>query len=180
MKILSILFLSLVLLISTAPCLHAQTSDLNKMSGMDGKSGYDLSAVFGKTLFDKTGKEVSAISMKGKIIGIYFSAHWCPPCRRFSPILVNTYNELKRAGKAFEIVFVSSDRSADGMYKYMKELKMPWLAMKHGSEFGASLKRKYGLRGIPSLIIVGPDGSLITKEGRAAISQKGAKALSEW
>ncbi|CAF5017255.1 unnamed protein product [Rotaria sp. Silwood1] len=24
---------------------------------------------------------------KGKIIGLYFSAHWCPPCRNFTPIL---------------------------------------------------------------------------------------------
>ena len=29
-------------------------------------------------------------------IGLYFSAHWCPPCRGFTPVLADTYNKIKR------------------------------------------------------------------------------------
>lgn len=32
-------------------------------------------------------------------IGIYFSAHWCPPCRSFTPELVNTYEKLNSGGR---------------------------------------------------------------------------------
>lgn len=44
--------------------------------------------------------------------GIYFSAHWCPPCRRFTPFLSKFYNAIKiRENKKFEILFVSQDNS---------------------------------------------------------------------
>src|SRR6476620_6397892 len=29
-----------------------------------------------------------------QIYGLYFSAHWCPPCRKFTPQLVAYYNQI--------------------------------------------------------------------------------------
>ena len=36
----------------------------------------------------------SALADK-KLIGFYFSAHWCPPCRLFTPVLAEFYNVSK-------------------------------------------------------------------------------------
>ena len=55
-------------------------------------------------------------------MGIYFSAHWCPPCRGFTPKLVEWYNE--QASDKLEIVFVSSDRDQSSFDGYYGE--MPW------------------------------------------------------
>ena len=44
-----------------------------------------------------------------KYVGIYFSAHWCPPCRNFTPVLAEFYNSVNQNGKILEIIFVSSD-----------------------------------------------------------------------
>ena len=44
---------------------------------------------------------------RGKVTGLYFSAHWCPPCRRFTPQLVDFYNSKKGTPEEFEVVFVS-------------------------------------------------------------------------
>merc|ERR1712064_92414 len=60
-------------------------------------------------------------------VGIYFSAHWCPPCRGFAPKLAEIYNDMKAAGKKFEIVFASSDRDQTAFDEYYAE--MPWLAL---------------------------------------------------
>ncbi len=30
-----------------------------------------------------------------RYVAFYFSAHWCPPCRSFTPQLVQTYNHLR-------------------------------------------------------------------------------------
>eukprot|EP00961_Rhodomonas_salina_P254156 3434805-Rhodomonas_salina.2 len=62
-----------------------------------------------------------------QIVGIYFSAHWCGPCRSFTPKLVAMYEELKAGGKKFEVIFVSSDKDQDAFDKYFGS--MPWLAL---------------------------------------------------
>ena len=59
--------------------------------------------------------------------GLYFSAHWCPPCRGFTPSLAKFYQTMKEAGKKFEIVFISSDRDENDWQSYFNE--MPWLAL---------------------------------------------------
>ena len=58
--------------------------------------------------------DVSELRGAGKTIGLYFSAHWCPPCKAFTPKLVETFGAVKAAGKQFEMIFISSDRSASG------------------------------------------------------------------
>ena len=39
------------------------------------------------TFYDVEGKTVSKEKLKGKFVGVYFSASWCPPCRKFTPKL---------------------------------------------------------------------------------------------
>jgi thiol-disulfide isomerase/thioredoxin len=75
---------------------------------------YDWQSLLGDTLL-RSGAATSSVStaeaLSGKHVGIYFSAHWCPPCRAFTPQLVGTYSKLIKDGTDFEIVFVSMDRS---------------------------------------------------------------------
>ena len=58
-----------------------------------------------------------------KIVALYFSAHWCPPCRQFTPILKSVYEAYKNSNmnSKLSIVFVSGDRSQSEMTAYMKE-----------------------------------------------------------
>ena len=66
--------------------------------------------LFGPKLHSKTGEIDTATALKDKVVGIYFSAHWCPPCRGFTPELAKTYQLLTETQQTnFEIVFVSSD-----------------------------------------------------------------------
>ena len=48
----------------------------------------------------------------------------CPPCKRFSPVLIDFYNACN---DDMEVVFVSSDRDDKSFGDYFA--KMPWLAM---------------------------------------------------
>jgi len=62
-------------------------------------------------------------SNKSGIVALYFSASWCPPCQRFTPILIDFYNTAKAANCGFEVVFVSSDRSVEEFDTYVSARK---------------------------------------------------------
>merc|ERR1712217_123935 len=102
----------------------------------------------------------------GKPIGLYFSAHWCPPCRGFTPKLAEFYkNSLK---DKMEIVFVSSDRDQASFDEYFRE--QPWLALPYEKRAEKeALSKAFGVQGIPSFIIINPDGTVITEDGRSRV-----------
>lgn len=118
-------------------------------------------------------------ALKGKTVLVYFSAHWCPPCRRFTPILVKFYKKMAKK-KNLEVVFVSCDRSEDKMFEYMKKTRMPWLAVPYSSPARQQLMKEMGIRGIPSLVVIGADGKVITKNGVRDVDSKGNKAADLW
>ena len=55
----------------------------------------------GQQLLRKTGEVVKAdeVLSDKKILAYYFSAHWCPPCRNFTPILSDFYTVKSRCLK---------------------------------------------------------------------------------
>lgn len=140
----------------------------------------DKKAVFGRKVYDRENESTKSEELNAKIYGIYFSAHWCPPCRQFSPVLVDAYNEIQEDGGRFEILFVSSDQTESAMFDYMNALEMPWLAVEFGSDEADGLKEDYDVRGIPKLIIIDADGNLITEDGRADVQRFGAEAYDQW
>lgn len=86
----------------------------------------------------------------------YRSAMWCPPCRKFTPELVDFYKKHKRKGAAFELVFISSDKSEDLMAEYMDDYEMEWPAFEYGKN--KEIVRRNG-SGIPNLIITDAEGN---------------------
>ena len=86
----------------------------------------------------------------------YYTASWCPPCRRYTPELVKWYEDNKNEN--FELVLITSDRNEDAMEDYAKSKKMPWplLKFKETKDFKKSFD--HGVSGIPSLIVCELDG----------------------
>ena len=139
-----------------------------------------LEELVGTELVDVKGDKVETSSLAGKVIGLYFSAAWCGPCKMFTPELVKFRD---RNDEKFEVVFVSSDRSAEDQQDYMKEDDMQWPAIPFDSPLRQQLGDKYGITGIPSLVIIDDQGNLITKDGRSQLSgsdSEARKALREW
>merc|ERR1712159_503876 len=110
---------------------------------------------------------------KGAVVGLYFSAHWCPPCRQFTPKLATVYNEIKAAGHDFEIVFISSDANDAAFNEYHG---MPWLAMPFVNRTNKEeCNKKYDVEGIPTLVLLDAStGDTIKSNGRIVIDTYGA------
>ncbi len=124
---------------------------------------FDWKTRFSEGLVDADGKAVDLATLKDKVVAVYHSAHWCPPCRAFTPKLVAFANTNK---DKLAVVFVSYDQSPAEMTKYMKETSMPWAAVPFKSASGKRNAEENGVRGIPSLVVYGKDGQLVTKNGR--------------
>ena len=98
-------------------------------------------------------KTDSSMITKKKYFFIYFSAHWCPPCRAFTPKLVEFYKKNAANGD-FELLFVSRDKDQAAMDAYMTEMKMPWIGLSLENKQGAALSEKYGVSTIPFLVLL--------------------------
>jgi thiol-disulfide isomerase/thioredoxin len=82
---------------------------------------FSIESLLGSTLLEKskTPAKPTTTLMKGKeLIGLYFSASWCPPCKTFSPILASFYNVAAKAGN-LEVVYISSDRTVADFEGYV-------------------------------------------------------------
>ena len=94
-----------------------------------------LSKLIGDKVITNTEIETSTACLEGteKVLGLYFSANWCPPCRAFTPQLVQWYNRFKKSsnGSNFDIVFLSSDKTVEDFNEYFKE--MPWYAVPYAA-----------------------------------------------
>lgn len=136
---------------------------------------------FGEKLFNPSNSsEVSpSEALEGKdFVLLYFSAHWCPPCRRFTPLLIEFYNKMKEQGKNIELVFCSNDHD-EGEYKeYISN--MPWLCMPFKAKETNILGKKYKANGIPHLVIVDAEGAVITLDGTSAVREDSEGANFPW
>jgi len=130
-----------------------------------------------KAVLDMLGPDVTEAS--GKAIGLYFSAHWCPPCRGFTPKLAEFYKDGLK--DKMEIFFVSSDRDQKSFDDYFAE--MPWKALPYEKrEEKTRLSDMFGVAGIPSFVVLNSDGTMLTTDGRSKVMSdpKGVKLPEGW
>eukprot|EP01082_Thalassiosira_pseudonana_P015498 g14306.t1 g14306 contig9:1574991-1575555(-) len=135
----------------------------------------------GPELLNSNGKEVSssdALSGK-KHVMLYFSAHWCPPCRAFTPLLAEAYEahktylqsaqEGEEAIGEIEVIFISLD-SVQSEYEGYRST-MPWMSVSYNNlwkmQIKDTLSKKYGVRSIPTLVVLdGETGEVVTRNGK--------------
>ena len=65
----------------------------------------------------------------------------CPPCRRFTPKLIQLYKTLKEQSKNIELVFCSLDKKESEYKEYTSD--MPWYSMPFDSPISRKLATTY-------------------------------------
>ena len=97
----------------------AKSDSVPKAESKTAEEVIDFAKLFNNKLTDAKGKRVKSESLaKTKYVAVYFSAHWCGPCRQFTPELVKFTKENRKDGN-FEVVFISLDTSDKAMLEYM-------------------------------------------------------------
>jgi nucleoredoxin len=129
-------------------------------------------------LLSKSGEVDASEVFKAPVIIYYFSAHWCPPCQKFTPGLIDAYNTWNKNEKQIEIVFVSLDKKETEFKDYYG--KMPWLALPFKDSRIGKLAEKYEPPGIPFVAIVDKEENLLSDNGYEDLSLLKTKAIDEW
>ncbi|MDN5280537.1 MAG: nucleoredoxin [Clostridiales bacterium] len=128
-------------------------------------------------LIDAQQNHLSVDNLEGKIVGLYFSASWCRGCAAFSRTFVPFRNKHQ---KEFEVVMVGFDYSAPEMNDYMNKYKMEWPAIPYDSPARLAMKERFNVSEIPTLIIMAPNGQVLTKDGHQQVMDMEDGAVAHW
>lgn len=106
-------------------------------------------------------------SLAGKVVLVDFWATWCGPCVQEIPNVLQQYEKYHDQG--FEVVGISLDQDRSALEKFIVDQKVPWPILfeeSEGSGWQHPLATFYGISGIPTVILIGRDGNVITLNAR--------------
>ncbi|MGN6399800.1 MAG: redoxin domain-containing protein [Flavisolibacter sp.] len=110
------------------------------------------------------GQPVRFSDFEGKYVFVDFWASWCHPCRAENPNVLKAYNTYK--DKNFTVIGVSLDDNGDKWKKAIKDDNMPWTQVSDLKGWKNEVSTYYGIMGIPSSLLVNPQGKIIAKNLR--------------
>lgn len=124
---------------------------------------------------DTEGNPVHFADFKGQYVLVDFWASWCGPCRAENPNVLAAYNKYK--DKNFTVIGVSLDDKGERWKKAIEEDGMPWTQVSDLKGWENEVSTYYGIRGIPSSLLVDPQGKIIAKDLRGEMLNKKLEEL---
>ena len=96
----------------------------------------------------------------GKYVLVDFWAPWCGPCKREIPNIKTVYE--KYADKGFEVLSIAvwERQPVEVTINTAADLGMNWLHINNAGSVPTSI---YGIEGIPHLMLIGPDGTILKR-----------------
>ena len=113
------------------------------------------------------GKPFDQKTLAGKVVLVDFWATWCGPCVAEIPNVLEQYEKYHKDG--FEVVGISLDQEREALEKFVTDQKLPWPILfeePKGEGWQHPLATFYGISGIPTVVLIGRDGNVITLDAR--------------
>lgn len=159
-KITSILFALLLMGATTVKAQMAQPDFDDKYATELVKAGtaapdFKLKTPDGKNFqFSKWAK-----ANKGKTVVLDFWASWCPDCRKDAPEVVRMYEKYRPYG--VEFIGISMDTNVEAWKQAIEKFGISYPQVSELKKFKETdIAKAYGVKWIPSMVVVGPDGQV--------------------
>ena len=110
------------------------------------------------------GQPFDLTSLRGKVILIDFWATWCGPCVAEIPNIRRNYEAYH--AKGFEVVGVNLDDNRGDLDAFMEKERLPWTTLVQTGPLRNPVADKYGVSGIPTLILIDQDFKVVSLSAR--------------
>ncbi|MDE6062843.1 MAG: TlpA family protein disulfide reductase, partial [Duncaniella sp.] len=84
---------------------------------------------------------------------------WCGPCIRQSAVIKDIYKEY--GPKGLEVIGVAVWDKPEDTLKGIKDHDLPWMNVINAQSIPTEI---YGIQGIPTIILFGPDGTILSRD----------------
>ena len=96
---------------------------------------------------------------KGKTVVLDFWASWCPDCRKDAPEVIRLYEKYHQYG--IEFIGISMDTDVEAWKKAIEKYGIAYPQVSELKKFKETdIAKAYGIKWIPSMVVVGPDGQV--------------------
>jgi len=112
------------------------------------------------------GRQVRLSDLRGTPVVLNFWASWCTPCRAEFPLL---HAAARDAHGRYAVVGVNTDDIKGDAKAFAKEERATW---PNGVDTDGSVKKLYGVRGLPQTVFIDADGKIT---GRVALQLDAAQ-----
>ncbi len=123
------------------------------------------------------GEPLSLEDYRGRYVLLDFWATWCGPCIAEIPHLQEVYEKFGRDDR-FALLSLSVDEEIDAPRAFQETRQLPWDQGFLGEGIHSPTLQGFGVRAIPALVLVGPDGTIVARGMRGdQIREAVAEAL---
>ena len=102
------------------------------------------------------GAQMNLADLKGHPVLLDFWASWCGPCAMEAPVVDRVARRYEKKGLTVLGVNVSDSADVVRAYAAQKGLSYPMVL-----DPGSGASNRYGVRQLPSLIVIGKDGNVL-------------------
>lgn len=113
------------------------------------------------TDFEIDGVKFSDFVGNGKYVLVDFWASWCGPCKQEIPFISAVYE--KYAGEDFDVLSVAVWDKPEDTVASAEEHGIVWNQIINAQEVPTDI---YGIDGIPHIMLIGPDGTILKRDLR--------------
>lgn len=145
----------------------------NKKATAEGKMFTDFTIVQDENDPEGSTVKFSDYVGKGKYVLVDFWASWCGPCKREIPNIAAVYEKYK--GESFDVLSIAVWDKPEDTKASAVEHGVVWNQIINAQRIPTDI---YGIEGIPHIMLVGPDGTIVKRDLRGAEIEKAvAEAL---